>query len=207
MSTASTVPDIWEATASDAEGGSYERPAPGTYPAVLVALIDLGTHPRIVKDNKTGQEKTIRQRKLFFVFELTGEFDSKGESFLVAQDYTWSLHKQSKLRPMIEGWQGKGMAADEKFSVISLLGKECCLSISESVSSGGKKFTEISGVGPVMKGLVVPKPFRELFAFNVATLGSAKDDIPIPEWVPRIYGREVRDDIKKCDEYAALAPF
>src|SRR4051812_15651725 len=120
-----TVPSPWTAKANNSEGGDFELPPGGMYPAVLVSLIDLGTHER------TFNGQTTEARKLFFVWELTGEFDSKGQPFIVAQDYTWSLHKKAKLRAMIEEWRGKGMSDEEEFDLISLLGKPCMLTLSE----------------------------------------------------------------------------
>lgn len=196
-----TAPSPWTTKASNSEGGDFELPAGGMYPAILIGLIDLGTHTR------TFNGQTTEARKLFFVWELTGEADSKGQNFIVAQDYTWSLHKKAKLRAMIEGWRGKALNDDEEFDLISLMGKPCMLTLSEGETSSKKKFVEISAVSNPPKGLTVPPASQTPFAFNFAFISSTKDDLEIPEWVPPIYGRDVTEEIKKSAEYLKLSPF
>ena len=53
----------------------------------------------------------------------------------------------------------------------------------------------------------MPDPTRPIVAFLLARLGSTKDDLGIPDWIPLLYGRKVADDIKKSKEYLALPPF
>jgi hypothetical protein len=202
MSTGTAAaPSPWTAKASNSEGGDFELPAGGMYPAVLVSLIDLGTHER------TFNNQTTENRKLFFVWELTAECDSKGQPFIVAQDYTWSLHKKAKLRAMVEAWRGKAMNDDEELDLISLLGKPCMLTLAEGETSSKKKYVEVSAVSNPPKGLTVPPASKTLFAFNLSFIGSTKDDLGIPDWIPPIYGRDITDEIKKSKEYGNLPPY
>ena len=201
MSTVTDPSAMWKTKANNSEGGDFERPSPGMYPAVLIGLIDIGTHTHVYNG------KQITGRKLFLCWELTGENDSNGQAFVIAQDYTWSLHKKANLRALIEGWFGRSLSDAEEFDIISLLGKECCLTVSEGQTPNGKKFSEIKGVGPTMKGQVVPPPTRELFAFNVGLLNSSGDAVEIPEWVPRNYGRPIVDEIKASAEFQDLPGF
>lgn len=197
----STVQDPFTVTATSGEGGEFERPEPGTYPARLAAVVDLGTHTR------TFQGQSKKQRRLFLVWELTGENDSKGEAFVVGQDYTFSLNAKAKFRALVEAWTGKTMADGQPFNVTEMIDKPCCVSISEGQSSTGKKFSEIASVGPVMKGLTVPELTRTPFVYTVSGENSSANDPAIPDWLPRIYGRTVVDEIKASDEWAGLPDF
>src|SRR5262249_23998104 len=53
------------------DGKARELPEQGPQPAVVVALIDLGTDDVTYKDDKTGQENTRPMRKMCIAFELT----------------------------------------------------------------------------------------------------------------------------------------
>lgn len=192
---------MWTTKANNSDGGDFERPGRGMYPAVLIGLVDLGTHTHVFQ----GESK--KARKLFLAWELSGENDSKGEAFVVGQDYTWSLHKKAKFRALVEGWNGAAMNDAEEFDVSTLLGKTCCVTITEGQTAGGKKFSEIASVGPVMKSMVVPPATRALFGLHISQFNSSVDKVEIPDWMPRIYGRLIADEIKASEEYGNLPPY
>lgn len=196
-----TMTDPFTVTASSNDGGDFERPDPGTYPGRLVSVIDLGTHTRVF----SGQAKT--NRKLFLTWELCGEHDSKGDAYLVSQDFSLSLHPKANYRKFVEGWIGKGLADGQKFNIVEMIDKPCCVTISEGMSAGGKKFTEISSVGPVMRGLNVPALQREPCVFTVNSLNSSGDTIDLPDWLPRLYGRIISDEIRQSAEFGNLPGF
>jgi hypothetical protein len=200
MSTGTATPSF-KTRANNGDGGDFELPPSGTHPAVMVGLIDLGT------TENTYNGKTSDRHKILLVWELTAEADSKGQNFIVAQDYTWSLNKKAALRPIVEGFRGKALADDEEYDLALMLGKPCMINVTEGVSGGGKKFAEIAGCSPPMRGLTVPPATRDVVFFHIGALTSTKDDLEIPDWVPPLYGRKVVDDIKKSKEYAALSPF
>lgn len=201
MSTA-TSPIDFRTTANNKEGGDYELPPCGTHPAVLVALIDLGTHKSTYPGKPDGE-----RHKIMLCWELTAETDSKGENFIVGQDYTWSLGKKAHLRDVVQGFRGKDLADGEEFDLGTMLGQPCIINLTEGVSGGGKKFREIAAVNPPMRGLAVPPASRPVFAFLLSLINSTLDAIDVPEWVPRNYGRLVIDDIKASKEYLALPNF
>jgi hypothetical protein len=43
--------------------------------------------------------------------------------------------------------------------------------------------------------------------FHLSQMTGDKDPIPIPDWVPRVYGRPIVDEIKSSNEFKALSPF
>lgn len=201
--------DPFEIEVSQGEGGDFERPQPDTYTAILVALVDLGTHERTFPN---GQKDEVR--KLYFVWELTSDYDSKGKPFLIAQDYTWTLTSdKSKLRKMIEGWLDDPLKDGTKehpvkFSPAQLLGKPCRLVLDDAkAKASGKTFTEILKVKPPRPNEKVPPTEHEPFMFHMSMLGDPKAEPPIPDWVPPLYGRKVVDEIKSSKEYLGLIPF
>ena len=73
----------WKVKASSTEGGDFELPPSGSYPAVLIGLIDLGTHDREYNG------KTDEVHKLLFVWELVTESKADGDNFVVIKDFTF----------------------------------------------------------------------------------------------------------------------
>jgi hypothetical protein len=184
--------------ASEKEFEDFELPPPGLHPAVLVSMIDLGTH------SFEYQGKTNELRKVFLVWELTGEFDSGGNPFLVKQDYTLSLGKKANFRRMLEAWAGRSFGPDEDFDALVLLGKPCVVNLSLGTNKdGSKKFIEVTGVSAPMKGQAVPPASHKPFVWHMSQAEPGNDP-PIPEWVPRNYGRLVADDIKKSKEWPLI---
>lgn len=199
MSTA-TATNPWKVKASSGEG-DFELPPGGGYPACLVGLIDLGTH------DKAFGGKTTQQHSIYLVFELTGEFDSKGNTFKVAKDFTLSLNPKAKLRPFVEGWLGRKFAESEEIDLLSLINRNGVVNLAEGVSGGGTRYVDVASVNPPMKGLVVPPRTVEPVVFSLEGLTSSADESPIPAWVPRLYGRTVADEIKASHEWGQLPGF
>lgn len=200
MSTTTASP--FKKQASNSEGGNYEMAPAGTHPAVLVGLIDLGTHTETFQ----GQAPKDAQ-KLYLIWELTSEHDSQGRPFLVGQEYTYSLGKKAKLRSIVEGFLGRSLADGEEYDIAEMIGKPCVATVKEGVTGAGKKYASLAGIGKPMKGLTVPQPLTESFTFALA-LCTAQADIPdFPEWIPFSYGRKVGDIVKDSKEYADLSPF
>jgi hypothetical protein len=197
----STVTSPFTAKASNSEGGDYERPPTGSHPAVLIGLIDLGTHGFVYQ----GERKEAR--KLLFAWELTAEQNKQGENFVVAADFTWSLGKNANLRKFLEGWTGRGFANDEEFDIGSLLGKSCVVNLTEGQTAKGNKFIEVASATPPMRGLTVPPAKRPIYAFSLAQETSATEDPDIPDWVPYLYGRKVVDEVKASIEWGKLPNF
>jgi len=196
-----SVESPFKISANSNEGGDFELPPSGTHCASLVALVDLGTHTREFNGEKT------KQHRLFLVWELTNEADSKGQNFVVGQDYTWSLNKKAKLRGIVEGFLGRALTDGEDFDLLLMVGKPCVVTITDGVSGSGKKYANLSAVGKPMKGQTADAPTHEPFAFSLGSIYSSKDDLGVPSWMPPIYGRAIPDEIKKSHEYEALPAF
>ncbi|WP_398472842.1 phage replication initiation protein, NGO0469 family [Tardiphaga sp.] len=105
-------------------GGSFQDPAIGTYAALCVRVIDLGT-----QENEYEGKKSQR-RQLMLGFELHGEaVDTNGCGYMVGDDgkidpkkpfmvsawLTASFHEEATLRKFMESWRGQPYS-DEQIS-------------------------------------------------------------------------------------------
>jgi hypothetical protein len=168
------------------------------HPAVLVGLVHLGTTEQEYNGKKYDRDKIL------LVWELVAETDSEGKNFIVEADYTFSLNEKAGLRKIIEGWSGKTIPEGTDLDLLKFLGRGCMLNLTEEISAKQKKFIEVASVNPLLKNMQVPAPSHEAFAFDFDLVESQLDEPPIPDWVPPLYGRSVREDIKKSYEWAAL---
>lgn len=149
------------------EGGQGFQPIEaGTYSARCVSMVHIGT----VTENIAGTEKTLN--KVRITWELpteTKEFkQGEGEKpYLLSKEFTLSLNEKATLRAYLKSWRGRDFTEDEAkaFDLSKLLGVPCMLSVSHKVSNG-KTYADISGVSPVVKGLVVPPQITPTFELN-----------------------------------------
>jgi hypothetical protein len=133
----------------------YETAPAGLHQAVCVDVVDLG-----LVDTGFGPQVKIK-----IVWQLA-ETNKKGYRFLVSQRYTPSLHKKSKLRPILESWRGKPFtAAEEKsFDIESVLGANCQLSITHNMTDEAT-YANVSAVVPAAK--MAQKLFAENYEREV----------------------------------------
>lgn len=199
MSTATTSP--WKTKANNSEGGDYESPTPGSYPATCIGIIDLGSH----KD-KFDETKQKLVHKIMICWELN-ETDSKGEPFVVAESCTWSLAKGANLRALVETWTGKTLGDGEEFDILSLVEKPCVVAVAQKINSKGKPFAAIASVSAPMRGMATHTPVNTPFVFHISTVNSGLADIDTPAWVPYHYGKPVGEVIRASDEWQHLPNF
>jgi hypothetical protein len=199
MSTATTV-NPWKKKVTSGEGGDFELPPGGSYPGCLVGLIDIGTH------ENSYQGKTSEVHKILLVFELTGEFDTRGDTFKVMKDFTFSLNSKAKLRAFLEGWEGRKFADDEEIDLSSFVLRNGVVNLNEGTSNAGRKYVDLVSVTRPFKGLIVPDRTVEPVVFSLDGW-DPKREPPIPDWVPFNYGRKVADEIKGSKEWPLLVPF
>lgn len=178
-------------------GGGREVPPAGSHPAVLVAIVDLGTHTETYKDQAA---KSIR--KVLLCWELTDEkvAGKKDENHLVCKDFSLTFGTKSGLRKIVEGWRGKAFAEGEDFDLGKLLGKECMLTISIGTSSKGNEYAKIESVSPKPKGMTVPPAQRKPLLFEVG------QDTAQLEWIPYLYGEAVATVIGRSHEARGTTP-
>jgi hypothetical protein len=190
MSTA-TAANPWGVTATNSGGNNDELPPAENNPAVLVGLIDLGTH------DEEYQGKHYQARKALLCWELTADHKSDGSPFIVTRDYSISekLSKKSGLRVMLESWRSEPLNDKESINLLGLLGKPCLVNIIHSESARGNKYAKITGISKVPKGTTVPKPLCQPFEWHIGS-----GDFQAPDWLPYLYGEPVEDVIKRSHE-------
>lgn len=172
-------------------GGSSEVPPEGNNPAVLVGLIDLGTH------YEEYQGSGYDARKVLLLWELPTEMMSSGKPHIIGKQYNLSekVGPKSGLRKDLESWRGKAYGEGEKVNIASLIGKACLLNLGHRKSAKGNTFAQIMGIGPLPKGMSPPSPFTIPYVFELG-----EGPLKIPDWVPYLFGRPIEDVIGDSKE-------
>lgn len=136
----------------------FENPEPGTYPAVCIRIIDMGTQ----ETEWQGEKKKAHKVKI--VWELS-ELMSDGRPFIAMRDFTVSLHEKSTLRKFLAGWRGRDFTDEELrgFEAKNLLGKGCLLSL---VAKGD--YINVDTASKLPKGMEAPKPQNPLVMFSLS---------------------------------------
>lgn len=194
----------WKQTAPKAraagEGGGFEKAPPGNHPAVLVAIVDMGTQ----RQEYGGEEKW--QRRAYFIWELVTEKMSgtKDRNHLIGIDLTVSLNEKAKLRQWIEARVGKKMPDEANYDISEELGKACLL----SVMANAKGYPKVNGVAAMPKSLASAMPKAQ----NPAFLWSLDDyekegSVDLPDWVESqwLYGEKISAHIYRCKEITGAA--
>jgi hypothetical protein len=161
----------------------YEVPPAGLHPAVCVDVVDLG-----VVESSFGPQVKIK-----IVWQLAEE-NKKGFRFLVAQRYTPSLHKKSKLRPILESWRGRPFtpAEEKKFDIESVLGANCQLSITHNITDE-TVYANVSAVVPPAKN--AEKLFAQDYEREIHREGYVPPQQPEPEEEPEYDAPPDEDEI------------
>jgi hypothetical protein len=184
--------DPFELTAT-AGASTFDLCPAGNHPAILIGLIDAGTHPIEFKDGT----KDLRQ--VILVWELPAEIRPNGEPFILAKQYTHSFAESANLRKMVQGWRGRNFEEGEHFTLVTLMDKPCLISVVHKKGSKDRTFHEINGVGCVPKGMVVPQRHHETFIYTV----NGTDEPPTFDWLPYIYGQSIADIVNNSREVKA----
>jgi hypothetical protein len=142
---------------SNSSSKTFENPEAGTYPAVCIRLIDMGTQ----ESTWQGEKKASHKVKL--VFELA-ELMSDGRPFIAMRDFTVSMHEKSSLRQFLAGWRGRDFSDEELkgFEAKKLIGQGCLLSL---VQNG--EYININTASKLPKGMSAPSPVNPLVYFSL----------------------------------------
>jgi len=121
-------------------------PAPeGLHAAVCVDVVDLGT-----VDGIYGPKEKVR---LYWQIEDLSPDDNK--PFLLAKQYTKSLHEKSALRKDLETWRGRKFTQTEldAFDLEKLLGVSCQLQVVHAPKDEGGFYANVQAIVPLGKGM------------------------------------------------------
>lgn len=136
---------------------TYEAVPAGSYIARCFSIVQMGTIP---SKNPTYSPSD----KIKIGWELIGKTkelaDGKKIPLTVYADFGLTMAKNGKLRPMIESWFGKNFPTDDAafdFDMEKLLGKKCMISMVETISADGKKYSNVGNVSPIPEGIECPE--------------------------------------------------
>jgi len=186
------------------QGNVSEIPPAGAHPAVVVAVVDLGTHREVYKDDKKGEREAL-VRKVFICWELTAERCAGfNRNHVIGREYTLTFSPKSKLRQMLEGWRGKKFNPDEAFNLGKILGQPCLATVTHGKSNAENTYAKLDSVAPVPKGLQVPKPGLTPFLWEIG-----QGEFPNQTWLPYTFyngeRKPLKDVIEKSAEWRQLA--
>lgn len=185
-----------------AGGQDFEHPPAGPHAAVLVALIDLGTHP------SEYQGKSRLRRELYLAWELPScKMSGSKLNHCIRATYTFDFSEKSNLRKLVESWRGKKFAVDEPFNPSVLLGKPCQINVEEKETAKKKTIAIVGGVTNLMAGVARPVATVQPISYGMSSI---RNKVPPPAegWLPDVWdgGQMVTpaDYIKQSHEWQGL---
>lgn len=127
-------------------------------PQRAYALAPAGTHNAVAVDvQNLGLVATSygAKHKVRIVWQLESVDADTGRRVEVARLYTLSLHERAALRLDLERWRGKKFSdaeLDAGFDLERLLGVNCQVLVSHSLSDNGTTYANVDSVLPAVKG-------------------------------------------------------
>ena len=150
---------------------------------IAVWLYDVGTHSYDFKG------RTITSRKAILSFEIPDlriEIEHEGKTLnlprMISKEFTLSLGKKAKLRPLLETWRGRPFTSEELagFDLQKVLGVNAMLQVIHE-EKDGDTYARLNAILPLYKGLPPKQPENPIrfFTFGEST------EIPegTPEWI------------------------
>ena len=155
-------------------------PAAGLQSAVLVALIDLGTHTMYVRG------VAIDLRRIYLVWECPGPS-------YIGLGMPLSGERGSVYRHLLERWDGRDYRDGEEINLLQKLGTACLLGVHRHKNL----LPRVSSIGPLPPGVTAQQSRQRPFSWE---LGGKP--YPSPDWVPDLDGLPVAQIIARCHELA-----
>lgn len=192
---------------------------PGTYEARLIRIIDLGTQPYDVQEQKDAQGKVIREkgighrRELILSFETpeelipSGKFE--GKPYIVSRRYAASISQASNLFKMLDAWQGSEYVSSRQVDLSVLLGKPAMITTSLTKPLNGSKGgnLKLTAVAGVSRKTVVADAINPLILFSLNRLNFNPDTFGmLDKWVQDVISSSPEFQLVK-DMLDETAPF
>ena len=114
----------------------------GTYKAVCVSVIDMGTQTMTYKDEV---KDTHRVRVSWELEPQAGDEQPR----ILGKDYTFSLHAQSALRKDLKTWLERDLTEYERkngFNLFEMAAKPAKLIVTNEEAKNGNSYANITGV-------------------------------------------------------------
>ncbi len=169
-------------------GGSWLLPK-GHHPAVLMVLIDLGTH----SVEWQGVVRPVRQTLLCWQVGLRRP---DGTPHVVSEPYKLSRSPHSRLLNMISRWRRVDYLPRGQVRLEELLGNMARLTISHAVSATGHTYARLDRAAALARSEPVPVgTFNEVFVYRIK-----QGRLPEFFWRPSVYGQPLTDSINSSRE-------
>jgi hypothetical protein len=162
-------------TKPNASGNYVPCPA-GIHKAVLVAIVDLGTHVKTFRNGGRGPWHEVA-----LVWEVAERLRPDGLPFLLVRQYTASLAEGTNLRGLLETLDRQKFADELDVELEDYLGRPCLLKVSREVSPSGRLYHRIDDVLVLDQGMAAPEHTRDLLYFDtdLGEPGPGFDDLPL----------------------------
>ena len=152
----------------------------GTYPAVCVAIVDLG--------EQNNEKFKKYEDKVLLIWELPSvliEVDGEQKPRWLSKDFSATLNEKSNLTKFLVPWRGKNFTEEELngegFDLKQMLGEGCLLQVIVE-EKDGNQYNRITGCMGFPMGMPAPVTESELLWFDM----DEWDDgtlMKLPEWV------------------------
>lgn len=178
-------------------GGNYELPPDGSQAAVLVGIIDLGSHT-----NKFAEDPLKLIRQVMLCWELTDEKKTNGHNHVIGRVYTLSLHKKASLRNDVIKPLVGDPSEDQEFDITTILGIKCLVSIvhEASKSNPDKSYAKVTSVSKPAKSMKVPEPTIDPLCWEITEGGLLPENL----WLPFHFGNPIQEVIRESPEWKAV---
>lgn len=151
----------------------------GTYPAVCVAVVDLG--------EQYSEYYKKYSDKVMLIWSLPGqtvEIDGESKPRWLSKEFTASLSEKSNLSKFLVSWRGRPFTQDELdggFQLQQMLGNGCLLQVLLE-EKDDRKWNSVNGAIAFPAGMPCPTTAEEKICFDMDTW----DDYELqklPQWV------------------------
>lgn len=161
------------------KSSDFKRIPPGSHIAVCDIVADIG-----LQETFFGTKRQVYLR--FEVPQERWKYEKDGKQMegpgVIGNFYTASMSNKANLRKLLEGWRSKQFTKEEaeRFDISSVLGKPCMLAVTESESNDGTKYSNISSISPLPKGMPAPGAELPLLLYYE---GDKSMFAALPEWI------------------------
>lgn len=151
----------------------------GTYMAVCVGVIDIGTqyNDRFKKSAP----------KVILIFEIPSErmeIDGESKPRWMSGTYTQSMNDKSKLSDILVTWRGKkfnDVELEIGFDLTQMLGVPAMIQVTQT-EKDGRVYSNLEGVSGIPKGLPAPQAEGELLCYEMENPNEAVFE-KLPDWI------------------------
>jgi len=164
----------------DTGGGDFETMEGGTYAALCIGVVDIGTQ------TSTWNGETKLKKQVVFIFEFPTEtirVDGQDMPRNLSVTHTQTMGSMGGLRKMFTDWRGRDFTHEEMkdFHLSKVLGAPASVTVINKEKEG-KTYTNITRVAKLQKGSQVPKPTRR-FYFDLDDQDSWEAIETMPNWL------------------------